>query len=267
MRVRRLLAGLLLAALPLAAAAAGAQTPALPDAAVLIARHDSMVGGRAALEAHQSLKMIGTFTIAAAGIDAPLEVLRRRPDRYVFRTAIAELGDVMQGYDGSTAWTVQPGQGAQILTGEAAARLAEQADFFGDLHDLSRFSSVETVGETDFYGIRAYKVRLTRASGDVLHEYFNVETGLSAGSTSTTDTPAGPQEITTVLGEYRDFGGLLLASRVVQRQPQYEVVIRIVMIEFDRLDEAALAPPAEVRALLERRDLPPATPRPPVTPH
>jgi hypothetical protein len=101
----------------------------------------------------------------------------------------------------------------------------------------------------------------------VLHEYFNVETGLSAGSTSTTDTPAGPQEITTVLGEYRDFGGLRLASRVVQRQPQYEVVIRIVMIEFDRLDEAALAPPAEVRALLERRDLPPATPRPPVTPH
>lgn len=244
-----------LLALSLIGQRAGAQM--LPAAALLVARHDSLVGGRAALEAHQSMRMLGSFTIAAAGIDAPLEILKRRPNQYVFRAAIPEFGDVMQGFDGTTAWAVQPGQGATVLSGPAAARIAEQADFFGDLHDLSRFSSVETVERTDFFGVLTFKVRLTRPTGEVLYEYFNAATGLSAGASTSASSPVGPQENITVFAEYQDFGGVRLASRVVQRQPQFEIVIRIVAVEFDRLDDAAMAPPDAVRELLGRSIVPP----------
>ena len=234
----------------------GAQTPTLPDARTLVARHDSLVGGRAALEVHQSMRLLGTFTIAAAGIDAPLEMLKRRPNQYIFRAAIPQLGEITQGFDGQTAWSMQPGQGARILTGAAAARMAESADFFGDLHDLTKFVSVETVEETDFFGVRVYKVRFTRETGEVVHEYFSVASGLSAGSSVEVGTAVGRQESITVLAEYREFEGVRIASRIVQRQPEYESVIRIVMVEFDRLTAAALAPPEEVQALLNRAIVP-----------
>ncbi len=238
------------------ARAVGSQPGTLPDARVLVARHDSLVGGRAALEAHQSMHLIGTLTIAAAGIDAPMEILKRRPNQYLFRTAIPQLGEMAQGFDGTTAWSVRPGQGAQVLSGEAAAQMVESADFFGDLHDLGKFASVETVEETDFLGVRAYKVRFTRRTGGVVHEFFNVASGLSAGSSVELRTPLGRQESVTVLAEYREFGGVRIATRIIQRQPEYESVIRIVAVEFDRLSAAALAPPPEVQALLDRAIVP-----------
>lgn len=247
-----------LATLAPVATSAGAQArpEALPDARALVARHDSLVGGRAALEVHQSMRLIGTLTIAAAGIDAPLEMLKRRPAQYIFRAAIPQLGEIVQGYDGATAWMMQPGQGARILAGEDSARMAEQADFFGDLHDLSKFSTVETVDETDFFGVRAFKVRFTRPTGEIVYEYFHTVTGLSAGSSVSANSVLGVRETITVLAEYREFEGVRIATRIVQRQPEYESVVRIVMVEFDRLDAAALAPPEAVQVLLDRTNVP-----------
>lgn len=253
-----------LIAAALSAGSAKAQT--LPTAEDLIARHDSLVGGRAALEAHSSMRMIGTFTLAAAGIDAPLELLKRRPNQFVFRAAIPQLGDVAQGYDGSTAWSVQPGQGARILTGEAAAQMAERADFFGDLHDLTKFASVVTVAETEFHGVPVYRVRLTRHSGEIVHEYFNRATGLSAGGSTTTESATGPQESTTILAEYREFGGVRIATRIVQRTAQIETVIRIIVVEFDQLEATAMIPPDAVRQLIQATIVPPV-PTPSTRPH
>jgi hypothetical protein len=261
MTARRLclLAGLVAGAL-VAAAPLGAQA-ALPDARALVARHDSIVGGVAAYAPHRSMRTIGTFNFPMAGISAPLEVIKVRPDRLLVRISIADFGEVMQGYDGESAWAVQPNSGPQILEGLAASRMIEQASFTGELHDLSRFSSVETVADTTFEGVRVYKVKLTRPTGDIVFEYFNPVTGLSAGGSSQVVTPNGPIENITIFGDYKQFGALRLASRVIQRQPGTETMLEIVAIEFDTLDSTATVPPEAVRAL--RR--PPAT-TPPTQP-
>lgn len=233
----------------LLAAPLGAQ--GLPTAQSLAARHDSLVGGRATLEAHQSVRMIGSFSLAAAGIDAPLEILKVRPNKYLFRTSMGQLGELLSGYDGRTAWVIQPGQGPVILDGEQAAQVAEQGDFFGDLHDTTKFESMETLEETEFEGRRAYKVRLARPNGTVVHEYFDVATGLSAGGSMSVPTPLGPMEMVTVLSDYREFGGMRVATRVVQKNPQFEVVLSIVSVEFDTIDPSAVALPESVKALVK----------------
>ncbi|MCL4212434.1 MAG: hypothetical protein KJZ74_00840 [Gemmatimonadales bacterium] len=233
----------------LLAAPLGAQ--GLPTAQSLAARHDSLVGGRATLEAHQSVRMIGSFSLAAAGIDAPLEILKVRPNKYLFRTSMGQLGELLSGYDGRTAWVIQPGQGPVILDGEQAAQVAEQGDFFGDLHDTTKFESMETLEETEFEGRRAYKVRLARRNGTVVHEYFDVATGLSAGGSMSVPTPLGPMEMVTVLSDYREFGGMRVATRVVQKNPQFEVVLSIVSVEFDTIDPSAVALPESVKALVK----------------
>lgn len=232
-------------------AAAPLAGQSLPAAAALAARHDSLIGGRTMLETHQSIRMIGSFVIAAAGIDAPLEILKVRPNKYLFRTSLGQMGEILSGFDGTTAWAIQPGQAPMILDGEQSAQVAEQADFFGDLHDVAKYTSMETVDETEFEGRKVYKVKIVRKNGTVVHEYFDVETGLSAGGATTVQTAMGPLEMVTVLSDYKEFGGMRSATRVVQRNPQFEVVLSLVSVEYDTIDSAAVQLPESVKALVK----------------
>ncbi len=240
------LAGALAALLPLPLAAQG-----LPSPQSLAARHDSLVGGRAALEGRRSIRMVGSFTIPDAGIEAPVEILKLRPNKYLFRSTLGPMGELLSGFDGKNAWAVQPGAGAMVMEGESARQLADQADFFGDLHDYSRFASVETIDESQFEGRRVHRVRMVRASGDTLMEFFDATTGLTAGSETSVDTPMGRVRTTSIVGDYKDFEGLKVATRIEQRNPQFRVVITITSVTFDSLDEAAVAPPESVKALIK----------------
>lgn len=223
----------------------------LPAPQALAARHDSIVGGRAALEGRRSMRMVGSFTIPDAGIEAPLEILKLRPNKYLFRSTLGPMGELLSGYDGTNAWAVQPGAGAMLMQGESARQLADQADFFGDLHDYSRFATVETLDEAEFDGRRVHRVRMVRASGDTLMEFFDAATGLTAGSETSVETPMGRMKTTSIVGDYRDFNGLKIATRLEQRNPQFRVVITIASVEFDTLDEAAVDPPESVKALIK----------------
>ncbi|MCE9603079.1 MAG: hypothetical protein K8S21_12820 [Gemmatimonadetes bacterium] len=230
----------------------GAALPAqAPTAQSITARHDSLVGGRAALEAHRSMRLVGTYAIPDAGIVAPLEILKLRPDKYLFRTTFGPIGEILSGYDGTNAWAVQPGQGAILLEKEMAKQVADQADFFGDLHDLTRFAKVELAEETELEGRRVQRVRMIRASGDTIVEYFDPASGLSAGSLTVASGPLGRSETTTLVGDYKDFGGLKVATRIEQRTPQYRLIISILSVEFDTVDAAAVEPPESVRLLIK----------------
>ena len=236
-------------ALTLLTSAARAQS--LPTPQQLAARHDSLIGGRSALEGHQSLKLTGAFTIPDMGIDAPMEIMKLRPKQYMLRVTLGPMGEILSGYDGKVAWAVQPGAGAMLLEGEMATQMGDQADFFGDLHDYSRFASVATLPETTFQAKRVYPVQMIRASGDTLVEYFDILSGLSAGSRTAVRTPTGRVESTSVVSDYKTFSGLTVATRIEQQNPQYRLVITINNVEFDTLDAAALAPPESVKALIK----------------
>ncbi len=228
-----------------------AAAQAMPTPQQLAARHDSAVGGRAALDGYRSLHLVGTFSMPVMGIESPLEILKLRPNVYLFRTTLGPIGEMLSGYDGKNAWAVQPGQGPLVFEGEQAAILAEQADFYASLKDLSRYASAETVDETTFEGRPSYRVRLTRANGDVLIEYYDVASGLSSGGTASVETPMGRVESTTVFAEYQQFGNVRIATRIIQRNPQFEVTLIVKEVKFDTLDEAALAPPDAVKALIK----------------
>lgn len=139
--------------------------------------------------------------------------------------------------------------GAQVLEGEALESAKTNADFFANFQDPSNFTSSETSEITDFEGKKCYKVNV--AHGERLGaEYFDVETGLLAGFSG---KQAGPQgvETTTIFAEYADFGGVKLPKRVEQRTPQGDVTIVITAVEFDKVDPAVFALPAEVKALIK----------------
>ncbi len=218
-----------------------------PSAATLMARHDSLIGGRSFLEARESVRIAGTLNIPMAGIEAPFEILKRKPNSYFFRSSLGPVGEMHQGFDGTTAWAIAPGQPPMVLDGEMKQQVTKQADFYADLHDSSRIATSETVGETDFEGRRVYEVRITRPDGSRVTEYFDVATGLSAGGVSS----AGGVQQVSIFSDYKQFDGFRFATRIVQRNPQYEVILSISVIEFDTVDSAAVALPDAVKSLVK----------------
>jgi hypothetical protein len=244
----RMLAVALAALTALAPAPSAAQAP---SAQALMARHDSLVGGRAVLEQRESIRIVGVLNIPMAGIEAPFEILKRKPNSYFFRSSLGAMGEMQQGFDGTTAWALAPGQAPMILDGQSRDQIVTQADFYADLHDTTKYAKAETVGETEFEGKRVFEVRITRKSGSEVTEYFDKATGLSAGGVSSADTPMGKMLQTSVYTDYKEFDGLRFASRIVQRNPQYEVILSIQLVEFNRVEPAAVAVPESIKALVK----------------
>lgn len=231
-----------------------ASTPAaaqLPRAQELMARHDSLIGGRMVLEQRESVRIVGVLNIPMAGIEAPFEILKRKPNSYFFRSSLGAMGEMQQGFDGTTAWALAPGQPPMILDGQSKDQIVTQADFYADLHDTTKYLTAETVGETDFEGKRVHEVRITRKNGSEVTEYFDKATGLSAGGVSSADTPTGKMLQTSIYTDYKEFDGLRFASRIVQRNPQYEVILSIQLVEFNKVEAAAVAVPESIKALIK----------------
>ena len=248
MNTRRTLFALaLIAALPVTASA-----QALPDGRGLVAKHVAAMGGREAMDKHSSLHMIGTFSMAAMGIEGPVNLWRAKPNKFVQTIVIGSFGESAQGFDGTTAWANQPGAGYIILSGEMADQAKSQADFLADFPEPGKYSSIETVALEDFEGRKCYKVKLVKAAGGETIQYFDVETGLAAGSVRSTETQMGKIDITSVLSDYKEQGGVLMPSKVIQKTPQGDVMLLFTTYEWDNVDPAVFNLPDGVKAMIPK---------------
>ncbi len=251
-RVARLVL-ILLAVGALAGAAQDAvrQTSDLPAARDVIRRFVTAIGGGDAVRKYKSRRAIGRFEVPSQGLAGDLEVLAMPPDRQVVRISLAGLGDIRNGFDGKVAWLINPMTGPMLLEGQARDHARMDADFYSELHDESRFKTMETVARTEFEGTPAYKLRLVRASGEDDIEFFSVDTGLLIGSIISRQSPMGPMEATSSYSDYKDFGGVLAAARMRQKVMGVEQVIVITRVEYDTLDEGVFALPPQIKALVK----------------
>ena len=111
MNIRRTLVAL--AAASLIPALASGQ--ALADGKALVARHVAAMGGREALDKHTSLHQTGIFSMPAMGIEGPVHIYRAKPALLLQQITLGSFGEMTTGFDGSTAWAIQPMQGAVVM--------------------------------------------------------------------------------------------------------------------------------------------------------
>jgi hypothetical protein len=230
-------------------ARATAPRGALPPAREVIARYVKAFGGRDALMTRTSMHSTGTFEIASMGMRGTMESFSAKPNRVLIKVAFPGMGEMRQGFDGEVGWSIDPASGPSVLEGRQLTERKQDSDFLNMLHDESKFSAMETVERVTFEGKDAYKVKLTRTSGDVYHEFFDVESGLLVGSIVSRESPMGRIEATSVMGDYKTFGGILLPTRITQKGVVGEIVITINSVEFDTVPPETFALPPEIKAL------------------
>lgn len=236
------------------APAAKAEPPAaaLPDGRAIVDRHIKEIGGREALLAHKSLHLKGTLSVAKSGISGPIEIsAAANPDRVIVKTSVQGIGDIMEGFDGSHAWSVNPMTGPMLKVNKELQQAKLDADFYGDLRDPKKYPSIKTVEKTTFDGRPCYKVQLQRIDGTEDFDFYDVATGLRAGSINTRETPMGPMTVTTVSGGYKKFANMLVATTQTQTVMGVEQTITVTSVEFDKVDPSAFAPPDSIKALIK----------------
>jgi hypothetical protein len=235
---------------PPAPAAQAAPAAALPSSDEILKRYRDALGGEAAIRKHTARRFKGTFEIPAQGMKGDLEVTAMAPDLMTVVVTLPGLGELRRGYDGKVAWSIDPAIGPRLLEGREADEFKHSADFYDDLHEPSKFTSITVVGKVPFEGQEAYEVKLVRGSGFEYTEYFSVDTGLIIGGKLKASSQMGEVPVTTSSGEYKAFDGVLVPTVTKQRMMGLEQVVTVTSVSFEPVDAAEFALPPAIAALV-----------------
>ena len=151
-------------------------TLSIPTARKIIERYYQAIGGREQLAKLKSLRITGTRRVPATSEQEPFEVLKGAKGRMFS----AGNGNWIKrvGSNGRIVWT--SADGYRILTEPEARRWREEASGLADLCGPAK--EMGTVRLENFAGRPCYQLEYTSESGETTADFFDVETGLLAGS-------------------------------------------------------------------------------------
>ena len=180
----------------------------------LVARHIEAKGGLDNLQAIQSLKWTGSSEIMGENIAYTL--YQKRPNRVRTKMDMASMGEMTSGYDGETAWSINPmqGGGAQVMPEGQAGQIINQADIDGMLVGYKdKGITLDLVGEEEVQGSNAYKLKVTRANGPDIHLFLDASSYLIVKQESEGQDfqSGGTITIESFLTDYREVDGVMFA--------------------------------------------------------
>lgn len=244
-------AGLAIAAAPLAAQVERTAEESLPAAQELVGRyHEAM--GVANFANVQSMYSQGELAIPAAGITGTLEIWQGRPNRTLMRASVPNYGDVHTGFTGEVGWSLDPMEGARLLDGPEADQAQDDAHFDSHLRTPELIDSMTTLERTTLSGYDCYKVRTVWKTGRITQDCFSADTGLLVGSLRTHQAPTGPADALIIYEEYQVFGDVRMPTRITTQVNGIDQVITLRSVTFNQVEDSAFEPPAGITALIER---------------
>lgn len=176
----------------------------------VVAKHIAATGGADKIKAAKTLKMTGKAEMQS--MEAPFIMYVKQPN--MIRNEITIQGLVLvQAWDGKSGWAIVPFTGKkdpEAVTADEAKELQDQADLWPLLDYQSKGNKVELMGKDKIEGSDAYKLKLTRASGDVEIVYLDTDSYLEIKEEATRMVRGSEQQTETSLSDYRDTNGLML---------------------------------------------------------
>jgi hypothetical protein len=233
-------------------APAKAPAGALPEAKTIIDRHIEAIGGRAALKERKSTKVTATLLVATNGMTANIEIYSMRPNKQVTKMNFAGIGQMEEGFDGTHGWSLNPMSGPRLVTGDELTERALDADFDADFDVSAKYTSMKTLEKTTFDGRDCYKVLMVRKDGVEDVDFYDVATGLKAGSINKRKNEMGTIEMTTTLKDYKKYGPLLQPSVLKQTAMGTDLTTTVTSVEFDGVDPSVFDLPAQIKALIKK---------------
>jgi len=205
----------------------------LPAAKEILDKYVNAIGGREALLKIRSRYQTGTIELSPMGVKGTVESYSRADNRSLTKISLVGIGDVLDGYDGSTAWTSNPMQGSRVKAGKELQQTIRMNDFGRDANLEKSYTTltvkgVEKVGERDSYVVVGSNDGFP---DDVL--YFDTETGLILRTDNIVIAPEGQQATTSFYEDYRDVNGIKSAFKIRAKTPAFEITTIVTEIKYD----------------------------------
>jgi hypothetical protein len=217
----QLLRGAVLIALVLFGAPLRAGTPDLPSPETLFERHIEAIGGATALRQAQNLVFNGEVSLPFLNAKAPIDFLFQAPDRFYcqFRYHHAFFGFLKVpffakrsaecGYDGTNGWIVDFERNVEPLYGTDEAFFRGLLDKFSPLCFSRKFQLARTLDIRPFAGHDCYRVLIVFPFGEHAFEFYDVKTGLLAGTNYPFDDEDALINVQVVYSDFRRVGSSL----------------------------------------------------------
>jgi len=203
----------------LAVLLAGVLVPALPASAQtadeIVANNLKAKGGAEKLKSISSVKMTGKMS--AQGREMPMTVYTKRPN--LLRQDIKlPVGNVVQAFDGTTAWVIPPGEeAAREVTGPQAEGARKNADFDSPLLDyVAKGHKVELVGKEKVGAAEVYHLKMVKKDGGIEHYYIDTTTNLEVKRTAEVNAGGGTQVLESELSDYKSVEGMMIPHTIKQ---------------------------------------------------
>lgn len=208
----------------------------LPSSESLVARHLEAVYPSGDLGSRPAISMKGRLLIDEYGVDAPIALKIKAPDKRLFSTQV--LGqEVVRSCSGEVCWARELDAPVKRLHGGELAFMQELSDFYR-LRELKRYyRSTKTLGPRAFNGVPAYEVQLIRNDGNEDRWYFGQESGLWLGGVWQLPRDMGGTRITQIFDNYRSFDGLYVATQITEVAPSQTSLIVIDEVSFGPIDD------------------------------
>lgn len=215
-------------------------------------------GGEENWKAVESARMSGTMQMMATeagGLEAPFSIEFKRPDKVRVEFTMQGMTGI-QAYDGETGWMVMPFMGKtepEEIVGPNLEQIREQGEFDGPLVDYeAKGNTVELLGTEEVDGTPAYKLKVTKANGDVDILYLDQEYYIEFKSVSKREMQGQELEVATVYGDYKEVDGLMIPHSLEVAMgggpPMQVITLDTVELNADIPNDRFAMPSAEAEA-------------------
>ncbi|MDX1667425.1 MAG: hypothetical protein R3350_09360 [Saprospiraceae bacterium] len=167
-------------------------------------------GGKEKWESLESTRMKGKM--AMQGMEFPGMVIAVPPNKQRVEVNVQGM-EIVQAYDGETAWWINPMQGPdpQKMPAVMAEAMTQQEFESPFINYEEKGHQLELLGTKEVEGAETYELKLTKADGQVQYYYFDSEYYVPIMvKTAITTGPAKGQEAETFLSDYQEIDGLMM---------------------------------------------------------
>ncbi len=237
---------------PAAAAPEPPPPPELTEEQKIIARYIEASGGEDAIRAHTSMTIKGGFEMPAMGMSGDTTTYAMAPDKTLAMITLPGMGEIVNGTNGDVAWAEDPMQGPRVLDGDMLADARRQARFYAQLEYDAMYPEQTAAGETEWDGQTAQQLDLVDTDGNESSHYFATDTGLLIGIEATQTNEMGTMDVTITMGDYEEFGGMLVPTSTVFSMPSMgmEFTQTVDSVTFDDVEPSVFEPSDAIKALL-----------------
>ena len=215
----------------------------LPVAEEVLSKAVTALGGRARLDAIESLYAKSSLTLSEQAPPATVELWWKGGDYYL-RMEAADVGVSQLWKRATEIWADDPVGGRRRLSGKEAEQASIGATPSLAGHWKAHFVRAETIALRRAEGRSLVDVELATASGTTMTMSFDRQTGLPYRLAMVQHTPLGELATSTTYEDYREVDGIKHPFRSVTRMSMFSSELTVDAIEHGiPIDPSRFAPP------------------------